>query len=46
MSTGWVLIDGSWYYFDARGAMVTGNQTISGRVSIFAPSGRWLGYAS
>jgi len=46
MSTGWVLIDGSWYYFDARGAMVTGTQTISGRVSIFAPSGRWLGYAS
>ena len=30
--TGWQKIDNKWYYFASGGAMVTGTQTINGKV--------------
>ena len=46
MISGWQSIGGSWYYFADSGVMATGRVIVSGRMSSFADSGRWLGYVS
>ncbi|MFT3877828.1 MAG: excalibur calcium-binding domain-containing protein [Propioniciclava sp.] len=46
MLTGWLQQGNSWYYLKPNGAMVTGQYRIDGRLSNFAGSGVWLGYAS
>ena len=46
MMTGWLLDGNTWYWLDpSSGAMATGTVTVEGRVSSFASSGAWLGYA-
>ena len=30
MTTGWQLLDGSWYYFDGDGSMATGLREVNG----------------
>ena len=42
MKTGWIKVGGSWYYLNSSGAMVTGSQTIDGKVYNFASSGEWI----
>ena len=32
--TGWQLVNGTWYYLDESGAMVTGERTIDGKTSV------------
>ena len=44
MKKGWLDLDGTWYYLDGSGAMVTGSRTINGRTSNFSASGAWRGY--
>ena len=39
MKTGWTKVGGNWYYLNSSGAMVTGSQTIDGKVYNFASSG-------
>ena len=39
MKTGWITVGGNWYYLNSSGAMVTGSQTIDGKVYNFASSG-------
>ena len=43
MVTGWAEINGSWFYMDENGAMVTGIQTIDGKRHLFHDSGAWAG---
>lgn len=44
-SSQWVGDDASgWYYVGEDGAMLTGTQTIDGRVNIFDENGLWIGY--
>ncbi len=38
----WQLIDSKWYYFDTKGYIVTGTQTINGKVYKFNSSGACL----
>lgn len=46
MATGWVSTGNHWYYLSpGSGQMVSGRVVIDGRMSVFAPSGEWLGYA-
>ncbi|MCY7084234.1 trypsin-like peptidase domain-containing protein [Streptococcus oralis] len=42
MKTGWIKVSGEWYYLNSSGAMVTGSQTIDGKVYNFASSGEWI----
>ena len=42
MKTGWIKVGENWYYLNSSGAMVTGSQTIDGKVYNFAPSGEWI----
>ena len=42
MKTGWIKVGGDWYYLNSSGAMVTGSQTIDGKVYNFASSGEWI----
>ena len=42
MKTGWTKVNGNWYYLNSNGAMVTGSQTIDGKVYNFASSGEWI----
>ena len=42
MKTGWIKVGESWYYLNSSGAMVTGSQTIDGKVYNFASSGEWI----
>ncbi|VKC25029.1 choline binding protein G [Streptococcus pneumoniae] len=42
MKTGWTKVNGKWYYLNSSGAMVTGSQTIDGKVYNFASSGEWI----
>ena len=42
MKTGWIKVGGNWYYLNSSGAMVTGSQTIDGKVYNFASSGEWI----
>ena len=42
MKTGWIKVSGEWYYLNSSGAMVTGSQTIDGKVYNFASSGKWI----
>ena len=42
MKTGWTKVGGNWYYLNSSGAMVTGSQTIDGKVYNFASSGEWI----
>lgn len=39
----WYKIDGSWYYFDNKGYMVTGTKTINGRIYSFNSNGELVG---
>ena len=43
MKTGWVKVDGSWYYLAASGKMVTGEQTIDGVKYNFSTESNSLG---
>ena len=45
MKTGWAQDGNTWYYMNASGEMVTGQQTIDGVVSNFDENGAWIGYA-
>ena len=38
----WQKIDGKWYYFNARGYMVTGNVKIGGKTYLFDQNGVWV----
>lgn len=38
----WLNLDGKWYYFDAKGYMVTGTQTINGKTYTFNKNGVWV----
>ena len=38
----WIKVGGNWYYLNSSGAMVTGSQTIDGKVYNFASSGEWI----
>ncbi len=40
--SGWQLIDSKWYYFDAKGYIVTGSRTINGKEYHFNSSGACL----
>ncbi|HHQ7257419.1 TPA: trypsin-like serine protease [Streptococcus pneumoniae] len=42
MKKGWIKVGGNWYYLNSSGAMVTGSQTIDGKVYNFASSGEWI----
>ena len=42
MKTGWIKVGEKWYYLNSSGAMVTGSQTIDGKVYNFASSGEWI----
>lgn len=42
MKIGWIKVGGNWYYLNSSGAMVTGSQTIDGKVYNFASSGEWI----
>ena len=42
MKTGWIKVGGNWYYLNSSGAMLTGSQTIDGKVYNFASSGEWI----
>ena len=42
MKTGWIKVGEDWYYLNSSGAMVTGSQTIDGKVYNFASSGEWI----
>ena len=42
MKTGWIKVGGNWYYLNSSGAMVTGSQTIDGKVYNFASSSEWI----
>ena len=42
MKTGWIKVSGEWYYLNSSGSMVTGSQTIDGKVYNFASSGEWI----
>ena len=42
MKTGWIKVGGNWYYLNSSGAMVTGSQTIDGKVYNFASFGEWI----
>ncbi|CIW44172.1 choline binding protein G [Streptococcus pneumoniae] len=42
MKIGWTKVNGKWYYLNSNGAMVTGSQTIDGKVYNFASSGEWI----
>ena len=42
MKTGWIKVGGNWYYLNSSGAMVTGSQTIDGKVYNFTSSGEWI----
>ena len=42
MKKGWTKVGGNWYYLNSSGAMVTGSQTIDGKVYNFASSGEWI----
>nr|WP_049523612.1 trypsin-like peptidase domain-containing protein [Streptococcus pseudopneumoniae] len=42
MKTGWIKVGENWYYLNSSGAMVTGSQTIDGKVYNFASSGEWI----
>lgn len=42
MATGWQKIGGTWYYFNASGAMQAGWQKIDGSWYCFAASGAML----
>ncbi|CTN85475.1 N-acetylmuramoyl-L-alanine amidase family protein [Streptococcus pneumoniae] len=42
MKIGWTKVNGKWYYLNSSGAMVTGSQTIDGKVYNFASSGEWI----
>ena len=42
MKTGWIKVGGNWYYLNSSGSMVTGSQTIDGKVYNFASSGEWI----
>lgn len=46
MATGWVKVGGNWYYLTVSGAMANSDRVVEGRMSKFAPSGKWLGYAN
>lgn len=39
MKTGWIKVGENWYYLNSSGAMVTGSQTIDGKVYNFSSSG-------
>lgn len=39
----WKEIDGSWYYFNEAGHMVTGSQVIDGSSFVFDGDGKWTG---
>ena len=43
MLIGWVEVEGSWYYLNASGAMVTGTQWIDGVRHWFFHNGTWWG---
>lgn len=43
MKTGWLDLNGTWYYLDGSGAMVTGSRTINGKTNLFSKSGVWQG---
>ena len=38
----WKVINGSWYYFDGSGKMVTGGRWIDGEMMYFDNNGKWL----
>lgn len=42
MVTGWLNINGNWYYMGADGAMRTGTQVIGGTTYIFNQDGAWV----
>ena len=42
MKTGWIKVGGNWYYLNSSGSMVTGSQTIDGKVYNFASSGELI----
>ena len=42
VKTGWIKVGENWYYLNSSGAMVTGSQTIDGKVYNFASSGEWI----
>ena len=43
MATGWLQLDGAWYYFDpSSGVMATGSQRIGWRSYRFADSGQLM----
>ena len=42
MKTGWIKVGENWYYLNSSGAMVTGSQTIDGKIYNFASSGEWI----
>ena len=42
MKKGWIKVGGNWYYLNSSGGMVTGSQTIDGKVYNFASSGEWI----
>ena len=37
-----IKVGENWYYLNSSGAMVTGSQTIDGKVYNFASSGEWI----
>lgn len=39
MKTGWLLLEGKWYYLDASGAMKTGWQWVGGKCYYMDESG-------
>ena len=41
-SIGWKQIDGSWYYFDNNGYMVTGTVSINNKTYNFDSKGKWV----
>lgn len=42
LKSDWKEIDESWYYFDSRGNMVTGQQEIDGEIYHFDLDGKWI----
>ena len=43
MLIGWVNVNGTWYFLNASGAMVTGTQWIDGERHWFYGNGAWWG---
>lgn len=42
MKTGWIELNGKWYYLNTSGEMVTGIQIIQGKTYQFNLLGEWI----